>query len=233
VPRGRTREVKAAEVVTVGQRFGKWTVTGWTHRRTVFVRCDCGARKQVRLASLLSPGAGSYGCGKHRPGASTAHLDRVRPLAAQAQHARVRERIDSGEKLCRRCGQVKSLTADFSPAPSQPDGHDGWCKPCRAADARARWRRKQEAAVALVAADPELRTVALVLEWRLNLPRREAQRVALLIEPQPDQPDRVEAAVWLEPGKLARLAARAGVRPRPGERLPAHPRPPMPAGRLR
>jgi hypothetical protein len=54
---------------TAGMKYGRWTVLGEAarqasapHNRRVFVRCDCGAEHQRRLAHLTSGASTSCGC---------------------------------------------------------------------------------------------------------------------------------------------------------------------------
>jgi hypothetical protein len=58
--------------------------------------------------------------------------------AAALHHARLIERIASGKKWCPGCKSWLEL-ADFSPAPSSPDGRHCSCRPCCNAYARARY----------------------------------------------------------------------------------------------
>jgi hypothetical protein len=49
------------------------------------------------------------------------------------------------EKLCRTCGEVKPLTAEFWPRDSnQPDGFQGWCKTCKQTAQRAEYAANPE-----------------------------------------------------------------------------------------
>jgi hypothetical protein len=67
--------------------------------------------------------------------------------------------------------------------------------------------RRQQAVLDAVAADPELRTAALAVEWRLNVPHEQAARVAVLVQPRNRwEADRVEAVVLMPLADLVDLA---------------------------
>jgi hypothetical protein len=212
------RQVRASDVLTIGQRFGRWRVTGWTVRRTAFVECECGKRGSVRLARLLA-GGGRYGCGCGRhdqAGAPADVLDRGRANSAASRRARILERVASGRKRCGRCQQVKPLD-EFWRAPSQPDGHDGYCKACRRYKLRESYWRKKDALPKQLSdiPDVELRCTTLVMSRRLGLDVEHAYRVAALVEPRRSggyEFDRVEVAARLFRPALEELARKAGVR---------------------
>jgi hypothetical protein len=57
-------------------------------------------------------------------------------------------------KFCPRCGQTREV-AEFSDAPSRPDGLAGWCKRCVAESNRPRNRARMRAFAALRDMYPE------------------------------------------------------------------------------
>jgi hypothetical protein len=61
--------------------------------------------------------------------------------AAIAARRRIfEERLAGGKKTCPVCGRTLDL-AEFPLARRQPDGHHGWCRRCKAEDARERYNR--------------------------------------------------------------------------------------------
>lgn len=188
------------------------------------------------------------------------HLARTIQISAAVRKARTRART---EKVCPRCPEKgpQPLSA-FASNKGTADGLRGWCRACDNAIRRER-RVPSGAAVKPAVGLPkpmpalrvvgqgvvglpkpmpvqadtaELRTTAVVCEWRLNVTRYQAQRVAVVIEPRqrrrshndPDwglPEDRVATVTHMDQAELDQLAATVGVQPRPGRREPAHPRP--------
>ena len=68
--------------ITVGQRFGRWTVESVDGYKSVVVMCDCGTRKTKQASNLLHDGSKSCGCYRRD--------DRIarNMIAGQTQHPR-------------------------------------------------------------------------------------------------------------------------------------------------
>jgi hypothetical protein len=166
-----------------------------------------------------------HGC---PPGQGRARVAAAAAAAAASKHRAMLERIAEGRKWCPPCAEWHPI-GEFSPQPSAPDGHHGYCRSAMAAYARRRRAERQQATQLAAAAagcppgyaelaaaadrDPAWRAVCVAVRWRLAVSNEDAAKVAALLLEHPGRADLPERVAWLPDGAMTALAREAGVQP--------------------